>query len=136
MNNAISKISILSTSVDNSYIRTTQSLTINFDMNVVNVFATAGKNIYLELPFSYSEWIRRSDTLNTADATCYMEETSAGVNIATACVYISKRVLRITVGASTAQKFTIKLKNLKSPSYLPSGKNNQYRFNLFCVTAD
>lgn len=46
MNNAVSKITILSTVVDNSYIRTTQMLTINFDMNVGGVFST-GKNIYL-----------------------------------------------------------------------------------------
>lgn len=74
MNNAVSKISILTTSVDNSYIRTTQTLTINFDMNTANVFSTAGKNIYLELPFSYSEWIKRSDTLavGSSNYACYM----------------------------------------------------------------
>lgn len=53
MNNAVSKITILSTSVDNSYIRTTQMVTINFDMNTAGVFS-AGKILYLELPFSYS----------------------------------------------------------------------------------
>jgi hypothetical protein len=59
INTAIAKISILSTSVDNFYIRTTQTLTINFDMNTANIFGS-GKTLYLELPFMYSEWIRRS----------------------------------------------------------------------------
>lgn len=48
-------------------------------------------------------------------------------------MYISKRVLKITVDAHNGQLYTLKIKNLKSPSYIPSGKNNQYRFNLFCV---
>lgn len=137
MDNTVSKLSILSTSVDNSYIRTTQTLTINFDLNTpnVNLFA-AGKNIYLELPFSYSEWIKRSDTLTTgASGDCFIGQTNSATNLATACVYISKRVLKITVGSHNGQLYTVKIKNLKSPSYLPSGKNNQYRFNLFCVTA-
>ncbi len=55
--------------------------------------------------------------------------------MATGCTYISKRVLKITVGAHNGQLYTIKIKNLKSPSYLPDGKHNQYRFNLFLVTA-
>lgn len=135
MNNAVNKISILSTTVDNSYIRTTQTLTVNFDMNVANVF-TAGKDVYLELPFSYSEWIRRSETLTTgASGDCFLGVTGSSTNLATACVYISKRVLKITVGAHNGQLYTVTIKNLKSPSSLPSGKNNQYRFNLFCVTA-
>jgi len=72
MTNVVSKISILSTSVDNSYIRTTQTLTINFKMSVTSVF-TSGEKIYLELPFSYSEWIKRSDTLTTgASGNCYL----------------------------------------------------------------
>lgn len=74
MNNAVSKITILGTSVDSSYIRTIQTLTISFDMNTAGVFTTAGKAIYLELPFSYSEWIRRSDTLTTgATGDCRIE---------------------------------------------------------------
>lgn len=44
-------------------------------------------------------------------------------------------MLKITVGAHNGRLYTIKIKNLKSPSSLPSGKNNQYRFNLFCVSA-
>ena len=135
MNNAVSKITILSTSVDNSYIRTTQMVTIKFDMNTAGVFG-AGKVLYLELPSSYSEWIRRSDTLTTGSTgNCYLEQTGSGTNLASACVYISKRVLKIIVSVSAGQLYTLKIKNLKSPSNLPSGRNNQYRFNLFCVTA-
>jgi hypothetical protein len=135
INTAVAKISILSTAVDNSYIRTTQTLTVNFDMNVANVFA-AGKDIYLELPFMYSEWIRRSDSLTTGAAgDCFVGVTVSAANLATACVYISKRVLKITVGSHNGQLYTVKINNLKSPSYLPDGKNNQYRFNLFCVSA-
>lgn len=46
INTAISKISILDVSVDNSYIRSTQTLTIKIDMNTANVF-NSGKDIYL-----------------------------------------------------------------------------------------
>ena len=104
-------------------------------MNTANIFA-AGKDLYLELPFMYSEWIRRSETLTTgATGNCFVGASGAVTNLATACVYISKRVLKITVGAHSGQLYTLKIKNLKSPSYLPEGKNNQYRFNLFCVSA-
>lgn len=46
INTAISKISILDVSVDNPYIRSTQTLTIKIDMNTANVF-NSGKDIYL-----------------------------------------------------------------------------------------
>jgi hypothetical protein len=70
-----------------------------------------------------------------ASGNCYIEQTGSGTNLASSCKYISKRLLKITVGTNGDQLYTIKLKNLKSPSYLPSGRNNQYRFNLFCVSA-
>jgi len=75
----------------------------------------------------------RSDTV--AVSKCFIGATGSAVNLATSCIYISKRVLKITVGAHNGQAYTVIIKNLKSPSYLPVGKNNQYRFNLFCVTA-
>lgn len=136
MNNAVSKITILSTSVDNSYIRTTQTLTINFDMLTTGVFSS-GNNLYLELPFSYTEWTKRADSLTTGlTGNCYIQQTGGSVtNLASACVYISKRVLKITVGANGGQLYTLRISNLKSPSNIPSGKDNQYRFNLFLVTA-
>lgn len=135
INTAIDRISIISTSVDNSYIRTTQTLTINFDMNTANLFGS-GKDLYLELPFTYSEWIRRSETLTTgATGDCFVGVTGSATNLATSCVYISKRVLKMTIGSHNGQLYTVKIKNLKSPSYLPDGKNNQYRFNMFCVLA-
>jgi hypothetical protein len=46
MTNTVTKITILSTAVDNSYIRSLQTLTINFQMSTTGVF-TGGKDIYV-----------------------------------------------------------------------------------------
>ncbi len=56
------------------------------------------------------------------------------MNLATACKYISKRILKITLSSDTGQYYTFVIKKLKSPSYLPSGKDNQYRFNMFLTS--
>lgn len=114
----MAKISVLDVSVDNSFIRATQVLTIRLDMNVADVFAL-GKNLYLELSFSYSEWIRRSETIPTDNGDCHVSQTGSTTNLATSCSYISKRVLRITVHPHNGQLYTVKISNLKSPSFLP-----------------
>jgi len=49
MNNVVSIISILDVTVDTSYIRTLQVVTIKIDMNTANVFGT-GRDLYLEIP--------------------------------------------------------------------------------------
>jgi hypothetical protein len=48
---------------------------------------------------------------------------------------MSKRILKITLNVSPANLFTLVLKNVMSPSKLPEGKYNQYRFKLFCSDA-
>jgi hypothetical protein len=111
--NSATKISILSTSVDNYYIRSTQTLTININMSAVNVFA-AGGNIYLEFPVSYAEWISRAQNITTSDGSCFFKTTT--INLATACMYISTRLLKITVASTNAQTFTLIIKNVKTPS--------------------
>lgn len=56
-------------------------------------------------------------------------------NKATACVFISQRILKISVGAITAQLFTLTLMNINTPAAVPEGKFNQYRFKLFMAGA-
>ncbi len=56
-------------------------------------------------------------------------------NLATSCVYISKRILKIAVSASPSTLFTLTLMKVMSPSKLPEGKYNQYRFKIFCSDA-
>jgi hypothetical protein len=127
------KISILDSSVDSSLIRSTQTVTLSMDMGVSTVFSS-GRELYFELPASYSEWIMRSDTIDHATNDCYFEETGSGTNLANLCKFISKRILKITVIPHTPSSSLYKLiiKNLKSPSFLPTGKDNQYRFQVFC----
>lgn len=71
------------------------------------------------MPFTYAEWIKRADTIATGTGDCTFVVTGGATNYATACKYISKRLLKITVGSIAGQFFTIKVKNLKTPSYLP-----------------
>jgi hypothetical protein len=56
----------------------------------------------------------------TANGDCSFTVTNAATNYATACKYISKRLLKLTIGSIAGQSFTIKIKNLKTPSYLPA----------------
>lgn len=135
-NNLVNKITILDVTVDQSYIRTLQTLVINIKIDNAGQFTTAGKSIYLELPASYAEWIKRSDIVTTANGDCYFEATGTGVNLATACTYISKRILKITLSSDAGLYYTFRLKKLKSPSFLPVGKDNQYRFNMFLTTSN
>jgi hypothetical protein len=70
-NNVVNKITILETIVDTNYIRTLQTVTLKIKMQNAGLFTTAGRSIYLELPSSYAEWIKRSDIVTTANEDCY-----------------------------------------------------------------
>lgn len=49
-----------------------------------------------------------------------------------ACTFISKRILKMTIGSTTSSsEHTLILRNIYSPSKLPEGRFNQYRFKLF-----
>jgi hypothetical protein len=67
---------------------------------------------------------------------CEFKLTSGGSNLASACTFISQRILKISVVAtSTQQYFTLTLKNIQTPAYVPLGKFNQYRFKVFLSDA-
>lgn len=126
-------MTIVSTSMSNNFIRTTQDITINLK-TPSTIFSPSGLNIYVLYPASYQDWIVRGSTIDTANGDCSFTQTGQITNLATSCAYISKRILKIFVSNSAATLFTIKLKGVNSPSYLPNGKDNQYRFKLFTTT--
>ena len=135
--NAAADIIILSTAVDNSYILSTQTLTMTLDFLLTNVFTT-GSTVYVQFPSAYSQWVARAQSLSIATpasaSTIYCEftVTGASTNLATACVFISQRILKITVSAVATQRyFTLKLTNIMTPASVPNGKFNQYRFKVF-----
>lgn len=131
----ISDIIITSTTVDTIFIRTPQIITIKFDTVTTSVI-TSGLYLYVLLPGPYGEWINRGQTLSTSTQ-CYMEADNAvGTNKLTNCVFISKRILRLTISTATNYRYhTLKLSGLYSPSKVPTEKYNQYRFALFTSTA-
>lgn len=131
--NTINNIIIEETSMSSTFIRTPQDITIKFD--TISNIITGGSNVYLLFPAEYGEWINRGSTLNTANSSCVLEaDNNAGSNVLNACSFISKRVLKMTVNTGTSHNLhTISLKNIYSPSKLPEGKYNQYRFKLFMV---
>jgi hypothetical protein len=59
---------IKSVTVDNSYILSTQTITIQIDTLVTTLFTSANK-IYLLFPASYSQWITRGQVLSISDTT-------------------------------------------------------------------
>ena len=61
--NAAADITILSTAVDNSYILSTQTLTMTIDMVSLTVFNSA-TTLYVLFPSSYSQWIARAQSLS------------------------------------------------------------------------
>lgn len=137
--NSAGDIIILSCATDNPYILSTQNLVMTLDTKVTTIF-NSGKDIYLLFPYSYSQWILRGDTIpitNTAGSMyCEFKLTAGGSNLATACKFISQRILKISVTATSTQRyFTLTLNNLQTPAAVPSGKFNQYRFKLFVSDA-
>ena len=132
---------IVSTSVDSNYILSTQKLTINIDLLAANtgVFTT-GNTLYVLFPASYAVWNYRSQTIpvtwSASGMFCAFNRTNVTTNLATACQFISQRILKITVGSVTNQLYTLTLANINTPASIPSGKFNQYRFNLFIASTN
>ena len=114
------------------YIRSPQTITIEFDTVATNVIM-GGSLLYLLLPGAYGEWISRGQTLDHATDVCSLEaNNNLGTNILSECKFISKRVLKMTIGTTTnTDLHTLTLQDIYSPSKLPEGRNNQYRFKLF-----
>jgi hypothetical protein len=131
-----SNIRILTSSLSTNYIISSQTLTITFDTIVTSIF-TSGNYLFVLLPAAYAQWITRAQTMTTTYPTnsslqyCELNVTGTTVNRATACVFISQRILQITVSSITNNLFSLKLMNLMSPAAVPTGKFNQYRFKLF-----
>ena len=137
--NAAGDIIILSCATDNSYILSTQNLVMTLDTQATTIF-NSGKDIYLLFPYSYSQWISRGDTIpityTAGNQYCEFKLTAGGSNLATACKFISQRILKISVTATSTQRyFTLTLKNIQTPAAGPSGKFNQYRFKVFVSDA-
>lgn len=61
--NSASDIVILAASVDNSYILSTQTLTMTIDTVSTTVFNSA-TTLYVLFPSSYSQWIARAQSLS------------------------------------------------------------------------
>lgn len=131
---------ILTTQVTSNYILSSQTLTVTLDMGSTAVFSS-GASLYFLFPASYAQWTTRSQTMPVvapADATasyCLFVQTGMATNLATACTFISQRILKISVSAITTQLFTLTLKNINTPAAVPEGKFNQYRFKLFLAGA-
>lgn len=131
--NSPTDIIITSTNASPVYIRTPQTITIKFN-TVTNVLNTVGMYLYLLLPGPYGEWINRGQVLSLTN--CQLVADNAVGNKLSACSFISKRVLRMTLSASTAHNLhTLTLTNIYSPSKVPAGRYNQYRFKLFTSSA-
>jgi len=128
---------ILSSAVSNNYILDIQTLTIAVDMLSTGIFTSASA-LYVLFPASYAQWISRSDTIPVTYPTdpttgkyCSFNQTGMTTNYATACTFISQRILRIDVGSVTQQLYTLTLMNINTPAAVPNGKFNEYRFKLF-----
>ena len=99
-------------------------------MTTTSVFTTASA-IYVLFPASYAQWISRADTIPItypSDATtgkyCSFNQTGQTTNYATACTFISQRILRIDLSSVTQQYFTLTLMNINTPAAVPNGKFN------------
>jgi hypothetical protein len=133
---------VLGSSVDSNYILSTQTLTMLIDMRGGAVFS-AGTAIYVLFPAAYAQWITRSQTIpvsypadpSTGKYCSFNKTGDASTNYASACTFISQRILKIDVSAVTFQYFTLLLMNINTPAAVPSGKFNQYRFRLFLAGA-
>jgi len=94
---------------------------------VTNIFTTANTNfLYVLFPSSYSVWLKRGQSVATTETpgmtNIYCELTvtnGATTNLASACNFISQRMLRLTVNSVTTRTFTLKLKNIPTPAAVP-----------------
>jgi hypothetical protein len=105
-----------------------------------NIF-TSTNYVYVLFPASYSQWISRAQSVTTtypgAASTsmwCAVNVTGSSTNLATACTFISQRILQITLSVNTNRLYTITLMNILTPAAVPNGKFNQYRFSVFVTT--
>ena len=121
---------ILDSTVTNNYILDTQTLTILVDMVTTSVFSSATA-LYVLFPSSYAQWISRADTIPVtypADPAtgkyCSVNQTGQTTNYASACTFISQRILKIDLNAVTHQYFTLTLMNINTPAAVPDGKFN------------
>lgn len=136
-----SDIIILSASVDNTYILSTQTLTMTFDTQAAGTTIFPNNNLYVIFPSSYAQWITRGQTLqityptSTSQFYCELNVTGASTNLASSCTFVSQRILKIAVASITNRYFSLKLMNIPTPAAVPSGKYNQYSFKLFTALA-
>ena len=109
-------------------------------MATTSVFSSA-TSIYVLFPASYAQWISRAETIPVTyptDATlkyCSFNQTGQTTNYATACTFISQRILRIDLNSVTQQYFTLTLMNINTPAAVPIGKFNEDKFKLFLAGA-
>jgi hypothetical protein len=125
-------ITINSATLSSRFIRTAQTITIGFSTSS-SKFAVS-KNLYLYMPASYATWIQRGSTLAVGSA-CSLTVNGTSTNIATACSYISQRVLKIGAGSTAATNFILTLTGVMSTPFLPTDLYNQIRFEIFLSTS-
>jgi|JI6StandDraft_1071083.scaffolds.fasta_scaffold03695_18 hypothetical protein len=129
---ATNNIIITSSTMSSNYIRATQNIDVSFTFAAAGKL-TGGRNLYFVFPASYAIWIKRSDSLTTTN--CILKVSGGSTNLATACVYISQRVLKITASTDAGTSYTLTLNSIKSSPFMPSGLQNSIRFFIFLTTA-
>lgn len=113
------------------YIRSLQNIIIDFTFAAAGKL-TASRNLYVVFPATYAIWIKRSDTLTTAN--CILKASGSSTNLATACTFISQRLLKVTSNADAGTSYTLELKDIKSSPYVPTDMYNVIRFYLYLTT--
>jgi hypothetical protein len=126
-------IIIESTTMSPNYIRALQDITVTFSFSAAGKL-TAGKKVYVVLPASYAIWVNRGTNVTVSD--CVLNADGSATNLATACTYISQRVLAVTSGVHAGQKYTVTVKNVKSSPFLPQEVNNNIRFYVYLASND
>lgn len=127
-------IVIQSTSMSSLYIRALQDVSVTFSFAATGKLSTAGKKVYIVFPASYAIWVNRGATLTSSD--CILNAFGTATNLATACRYISQRILAITTASDSSQKYTATIKSVKASPFLPQELANSIRFSVFLATND
>lgn len=117
--------------MSSTYIRSLQDISLSFTFAAAGKL-TASRNLYFVFPASYAIWIKRSDTLTTTN--CILKASGSSTNLATACTFISQRLLKVTSNADAGTSYTLDLKDIKSSPYVPTDMYNEIRFYLFLTT--
>lgn len=126
-------ITITAQSMSSYYIRTQQDISITFQFATTGKL-TAGKKVYIVLPASYAIWNKRGD--NVTSANCILNLSGGSTNLATACKFISLRVLAITTSADAGKTYVLTLKGIMSSPYLPEELANSIRFYVYLASND